>query len=875
MSTIKNTITKKSKLWVRTHNSSKTLLKGGELSEALELLETAEAKFLLKNEMDFIKASQRNATKKRVFLIIFLLSALSGGVYYLINKPPSVEVVKLNENKIESKEKEKVAEKVEKQQMVKQEITKPEVVVEKNSSVVKEEVVKIPEPTQPPVNQVEVNNKVEKKVEQKVEQKIENSSEKTNLILAKKFILADDIGNSNEAKSEEKIIFNSLYDVSLQNIQSHSLNKPDGLLLNNNKFMMVENNKMVIWDTQKQIKIETLKQKSIKSFKLSPNKNLIAVISKNRKLKVWNLKKGKIILALDTSPVRDIIFNRRSKKIVVLSKKGRLSLWKVTGKVKQLKTFTHRNKIKGISLNNKSDRILFFNDKKEAILLAIEWKKNKIRATLSHKFKILGAIFNKNNSEILTFGNKGIDVWSIKRNKKLFSIQANNIIMVKYSRDGSKIIATTKDNRLKIWDNRGKEILSINTETRVKEVEFNRNNSKLIFWSNKQATIYDVNNLKSILNQKCNFSKTDGKILACGVGNKVQFFDVTDGKKLYNLYHQNNINGLMFKNGKIITFDNKDIRFWKRDNTNNISLNFRLGAEKDFFLSTNGDKITTLTKKFFLLHLKNNPKKPIWFRHDAVLGTSFNGDDSLILSYNRNSIIVWNKNKRVKLATLNTRATLKRADFIDNNRVIAIKKNSLLLWSVQDKKMILKIKHLNIDKVEVSKDYIAVMDKKNITIIDIKTQKKVKLPQMKITNFYFGKNGDKLFTSDGSILKIFDTKTAKKLSELNLPAKNVISNSEAKLFVGFEDNKVSLYDITGKIILSYIHNDKVIEARFNSIENGIISSSKGAIIKKTVLFNQNMKNSDYPTKVKIQSGAIFENGKIKAISKKEWEKLIR
>jgi len=159
--------------------------------------------------------------------------------------------------------------------------------------------------------------------------------------------------------------------------------------------------------------------------------------------------------------------------------------------------------------------------------------------------------------------------------------------------------------------------------------------------------------------------------------------------------------------------------------------------------------------------------------------------------------------------------------------------------------------------------------------VDIKTQKKIKLPQMKIIDFYFTKNSDKLFISDGSILKIFDTKTAKKVSELNLPAKNSISNSENKLFIGFEDNKVSLYDITGKIILSYIHNDKVIEARFNSIENGIISSSKGAIIKKTVLFNQNMKNSDYPTKVKIQSGAIFENGKIKAISKKEWEKLIR
>ena len=285
MSTIKDTITKKSKLWVRTHNSSKTLLKGGELRDALELLETAEAKFLLKNETDFIKASQRNATKKRIFLIFFFLSALSGGVYYFINKPPSVEIVKLDKEKIQNKQ--EVEKKTDEQQ-----IKKPKVIVEQNDSVEspKNNVVKIAEPIKQPINQVEVNNQVEKIEEPKKEE----SLEKYDLGLAKKFVLANNIANSNDNKNGEKIIFNSLYDVSIQNIRLHSSNNPNGLLLNKNQFLMVEDNKMVIWDIKKQVEIKTLKQKAIKNSKLSPNKNLIAIITKNQKLKVWDLKKVKL-----------------------------------------------------------------------------------------------------------------------------------------------------------------------------------------------------------------------------------------------------------------------------------------------------------------------------------------------------------------------------------------------------------------------------------------------------------------------------------------------------------------------------------------------------------------------------------------------------
>ena len=485
-------------------------------------------------------------------------------------------------------------------------------------------------------------------------------------------------------------------------------------------------------------------------------------------------------------------------------------------------------------------------------------------------------MFSKDDSKILTFGEKSIDVWSVKKDKKLFTINIENIAMVKYSSDGSKIIAVTKDNKIKIWDNKGKEIISIDTESMANEVMFSRDRLKLIFWTDKKATIYDIKNKNEILNVRADIFKSDGITLACAIDNIVKFFNIANSKELFNIYHQGNIQNIVLNKNKIITFDNKDVRYWQKLSTSNNGsfLDFKLKNKKDFILSDEADKVVSLTKNFFLLHYNNSPKKAIWFKHKNSLGVDFSSNDSKILSFNKNSIIVWNRAKRVKIKTMNTgQGSLKKVLFWDEKNILVQKKNSISVLNIKTKERVFKKIEDNIEDIKVGQKQIAVIKKNNIIIIDKDTKELVKIPRAKIGNFYFSIDGEKFFVTDDNNIKIYSSKTKKLLQTINSWTKNLISNSNLNLFLGFDKNQVSLYNEDGKVLISYIHKDDILGVKFNKNEDSIISYSKGAVIKKIKLYNPKIENSSYITKTKIQSGTKLENGRIIAISDKEWNKL--
>ncbi len=867
-SSIKEKITHQSRLWVRMHNHSKTLLKGQDLSEAMELLETPEAKFLLKNEVDFIKASSRNATKKRVLTTFVVLSVLSGGVYYMINKPPqSVAIKKIEEPKIE-----KIVE-------------KPKEILDQNSSIVKVE--KEPQPLK---DSKSITQAKEEKVEEKIEEKIEvvevekptepiiehtvvPSANLENSPLAQKFILANEISKSEVAENDKKIIFNALYNLSLKSIFTHSLKKNNGMILSRNRFLTFgENGTVIVWDSKNKTKLHTIKQKGIKSFKLSPNKNYLAIIDRNKKLNVLDLKKGKRILTLKSSPVKDFIFSPNSRKIFVWSKKKTLAVWRLS-KLKQLATFKSKNEIKGIDLNSDASRLLIHNSKNEIILIAMEWKKKRVRLTIQNENKILGATFSKRGDRILAFSNKDITVWSAKKEKKILTIEGD-IATAKYSKNGTKIVATTKNNELKIWDYQGKEILTINADSPIHKIQCINNSTKFLFYTDKKAIVYDMEKKQNILvieNENNHFFKTNNRLLASGHDERIEFFDIHSGEKLFNIYHQNSVTGVDFRGDKIITFDNKDTRLWQKSSSNNI-MNFKINSKNDFYLSNDAKKVISKTKKFFLLHYHYNVKKPNWFKHTGVKGAAFSQDDNKILSYNNNQMIVWNRAKKIKISTINTgKGSLQKALFVSDDVIVVVKNSYISFWNIKDKKRIINMKHLpTISDIQVTPKSIAIMDKKNITIIDVESKKRIKLTHTEANKIYFSKDGEKLFTADSSNIKIWNVKDGTKTSEIKLPAQNLRSDSLGKLFVGFDKNIVSLYDSNGKVILSYAHKDDVIEAKFNIDENAIISYTKGAKVKKTILFNQSTKKENYPIKVQMQSGTKFENDKIKSLSSDDW-----
>lgn len=267
-----------------------------------------------------------------------------------------------------------------------------------------------------------------------------------------------------------------------------------------------------------------------------------------------------------------------------------------------------------------------------------EKKVKCIETFIGHNSEVFSASFSPDGTKIVsTSDDETIKIWDVKTGKCLKNFPHAHYkasISASFSPDGKKIVSCGGDNFIKIWDvNSGSCIKSINANyTCLIFVAFSPNGKNIISYveNDKFWNIWDANTGQSI------YSYTVGhNIIYSTLYNSL-------GNKIIQLLNGRTIN--IYDNTK------NEIQFLKSFEENDTELT-------STSYSPDGTKILAPTKEGFIKILDANNGKCIqtlYGHNGIVISASFNSDGSRVVStaINDRNIKIWDTNTGECLQTL-------------------------------------------------------------------------------------------------------------------------------------------------------------------------------------------------------------------------------
>jgi WD40 repeat protein len=214
---------------------------------------------------------------------------------------------------------------------------------------------------------------------------------------------------------------------------------------------------IIVWDANTGIALQTLPVGSLMCVAFSPDSKRIVSGGTNNTVNVWDVNTGKELGTLKghLSAVRSVAFSFDGRRIVSGSLDNTIKIWNAhSGQL--IKTITgHTNGIRTIGVSSNSNRIV-----------------------------------SGSSSQTIVWDAAG---------KELLTLPAGDVMCVSYSLDGKRIISSSLDKTIKIWDaNTGKLINKIKDHNGACSAAFSPNGKQIVSGSLDNAIIiWDVSGLKN------------------------------------------------------------------------------------------------------------------------------------------------------------------------------------------------------------------------------------------------------------------------------------------------------------------------------------------------------------------------------------------
>lgn len=233
-----------------------------------------------------------------------------------------------------------------------------------------------------------------------------------------------------------------------------------------------KNNKIVYGTTTNEIRIIDLKNKNkkttcrghsawIKNIKFSPDGSNFAATSHST-IKIWDANSGTELFTFEKSP--EVVFSlcySHDGKYLAVGESKKISIWEVsTGNI--IKTIKGiKTPVYSLAFSN-DDKLIVSgegNDEFEGTYKASLWnvETGKKIKDISESNKRFSSIeFSPDDKYILFGTDKIIKKIEVETAKEILNFQAHErwIVSVEFSKDNNRIISTSEDGTIKVWDNK-------------------------------------------------------------------------------------------------------------------------------------------------------------------------------------------------------------------------------------------------------------------------------------------------------------------------------------------------------------------------------------------------------------------------------------
>ncbi|MGE5340862.1 MAG: hypothetical protein ACM3SY_05200 [Candidatus Omnitrophota bacterium] len=251
-----------------------------------------------------------------------------------------------------------------------------------------------------------------------------------------------------------------------------------------------------------------------------------------------------------SSNVYSASFSPDGSRILTVSGDGTAKLWNFNGPLK-VTLMGHNAQVDGADFSPDGSRILTIY-KKTAKLWDLEWK---LLATFNHADNITSAIFSSDGSRVLTASkDKTAKLWDTK-GKHLVTLKGHTkkITNVASSPDGSRILTASDDMTAKIWDLKGNSLASMNHKAGITIVAFSPDGSRILTASNDgTAKLWNSKGkMQIIMEGKASitmaiFSPDGSRILTGSYDGNLRLWDLKGNKQAEMTEHTRKITSAVF-----------------------------------------------------------------------------------------------------------------------------------------------------------------------------------------------------------------------------------------------------------------------------------------------------------------------------------------
>ena len=284
-----------------------------------------------------------------------------------------------------------------------------------------------------------------------------------------------------------------------------------------------------IWqmETGKLLKSLEGHTESVYGIRLTRDENKLISYSRDKTIKIWEMEMGNLLRTLEghTDYVGRIRLTKDEKKLISYSYDGAIKIWEMeTGKL--LRTLEGHtgliDTVIGIHLTRDEKKLISYSDKTIKI-----WELETGKLLLSLEGHTGGEIqLTKDENKIISYSDKTIKIWNMETGMLLTTLKGHTdyIYGIQLINDEKKLISTSADNTIKIWD-----ISEVKTHSRASLLQtLNHQSSSIINYTLQSTPAYP--------NMLLSFS-SDGSL---------RYWDMDTGKLL--------LTQLLFKEGESIYY---------------------------------------------------------------------------------------------------------------------------------------------------------------------------------------------------------------------------------------------------------------------------------------------------------------------------------
>jgi len=271
-----------------------------------------------------------------------------------------------------------------------------------------------------------------------------------------------------------------------------------------------------LWRTWVNIPLQTFNHNtSVLKAMFNHDRTKILSWSKDKEIKVWKRQTNRTLFNLKhNDPIHEAGFVNNGKEIFSKTEGGIIRRWIIDDSNRLIKYVVDRLVSSNLHIGQK-EKLLSWTGSK----IKISYKNNKF-LTFDIKDWIQNVTFNRDETKILLSTNHKIETWSIKNQKKLFSLNFSNPKGVIFNEDETKILIWI-DKELKLYSLlQKKELFSFKLKKNINGVRLNKNEKKIVTWDNDRVTLWNIQNNKLIFKSSkickvtgAHFNKDETKIL--------------------------------------------------------------------------------------------------------------------------------------------------------------------------------------------------------------------------------------------------------------------------------------------------------------------------------------------------------------------------